>query len=165
MTIYEQNEQLTISVENALIEFNRLRTNGIGVDAKTFFTIKKTLKQVKEPDPIDIEFVRRKVCEYYIRRTDVCNLLRKLRFEVSAEGLSRMMNSRRKLHPLPEIRRTFWHFAKLKLGTPLMELARITGKRDHSTIIYGIDSYSDLMYWDKTLQQTDKTFRQIFEID
>lgn len=164
MTIVEQNDNLRTSTKAAFNELHRLREGGIKVDTKTYLKLKYNLRSFDIED-VSVYDIQRTVCTEFFKRTDVQDMMRKKRVEVSIENLRRMMFIKSRVRPLPELRHTFWFLVKKKFDFQYKYIGKISGGRDHSTIIHGVSTYQDLVSTEPNMRRRHEVFCKRLGID
>ncbi len=164
MTIIEKNERLLHCTETAFAELNRLKDSGTRVDLKTFLKTKQTIKEINRKEPVSIAFIKRTICEYFFRRTDVQEVMKEMKIDLNVESLQDFMFKNIRKRPLPEMRFTFWYYVRQKFGTSLKSLGTMSGVRDHSSVIHGLQSYQDWIDTEKEMKEQHEVYCQLFEL-
>lgn len=71
----------------------------------------------------------------------------------------------RRFRELPLARHIFCKLARLNTSATLFEIAQFLGKRDHTTIIYSVQTCNDLMFSDKSVKEMYYSIEEVLNQD
>jgi len=164
MTLTEQNTQLKAAIEMSVDEFRRIGYQN--VDPLTFKVAYKARRLGKDIPDITPQKIMRTIAGYYVNDGTVKQILRNKLRNCTTDSLIKLLESDVRIRPLPYIRFTYYHFCSAIF--PMMTLRQIghyCGLRDHSTVIHGNKTYSNLVETDKDMSELHLNFCDIFGVE
>ena len=85
------------------------------------------------------------VSKYYAEKGDVVAALAELRYPLSSIGLITAMKGKTRVREIVEARKCFCYLCKELNNLTLKYIGKMLGYRDHSTVIYAINTWQDLL--------------------